>query len=172
MSYSNPARFYARMGPRIVAGLTAESGNVPEDPIAQGVLDAASLEIDLKIGTRYLAPLPQPPGPPAPAPAAQLSRMASLEEQIALWFLYVRRGIGIQETAAAAAKIGYDNAMATLLAISLAKLDLAGCALRIPDESGRHHMLFGSECPHYNPDPEDCDRSLIPGFLDIDGGDR
>jgi len=64
------------------------------------MLAKASTEIDIRIGHRI-------------NPAAVLL-LAGLEEQIAFWFLWVFRGFGEQETAAAAAKVGYDAAIKLL----------------------------------------------------------
>lgn len=125
MSYSTPALLAKRVGPRIFAQLTAESGSVSELPIAQGWLDAASVEIDIRIGNRYVVPVT--------APAAQVSRLGGLEEQIAEWFAWVYRGIGDQESAASAAKVGYDAAMKLLDAIAAGDIDLPGVTLRPPD---------------------------------------
>jgi phage gp36-like protein len=145
-SYSTPEKFSARIGPRIYAGLTGETGT-PDDAIAQGLLDMASLEVNLKIGTRYVTPVTAPP--------AALAMLGSLEEQIALWFGYVRRGIGEQETAASAAKIGYDNAFKTLDAISKATLDLSGAAIRSSSCDIGGGFTVHSECPHFDPLPHD-----------------
>jgi len=146
-SYSTPESFSARIGPRIYAGLTGEDGKTPNDAIAQGLLDAAALEVNLKIGTRYVTPVT--------APLAVVAMLASLEEQIALWFGWVRRGIGEQETAASAAKIGYDNAMKTLQMFATAQLDLAGAALRSSSGDIGGGFYVHSECPHFDPLPHD-----------------
>jgi phage gp36-like protein len=147
VSYSTPATFAKRIGPRIYAGLTGEAGT-PDDSIAQGLLDMASLEVNLKIGTRYVTPVAVPP-----ATLPVIAMLGSLEEQIALWFGYVRRGIGEQETAASAAKIGYDNAFRTLNALSLAQLDLSGAAIRSSTTDIGGGFFIGSERPHFNPLP-------------------
>lgn len=122
MSYSTPLLFSARIGPRVYAQLTAESGDTAEDNIAQGWLNAATVEIDIRIGSRYVVPVTAPP--------VQLTRLGGLEEQIALWFAYVYRGIGDQESAASAAKVGYDAAMKLLDAIMNGDLDLTGVLVR------------------------------------------
>ena len=146
MSYSNPTRMAGRVGPTILFGLTAESGSIPDDTITQAMLDAASLEINVKVGTRYGVPVTN---------KTQVNILAALEEQIALWFLYVRRGIGEQETAASAAKIGYDNAFKTLQMLATAQIDLDGAALRDdPSDQGGGFILKG-ERPHFNPPEED-----------------
>jgi phage gp36-like protein len=122
MSYSTPTLLATRVVPRIFAQLTAESGSVADTTIAQGWLDAASLDIDIRIGTRYVVPVT--------APAAVVSRLGGLEEQIAEWFGWVYRGISDQDAAAAAAKVGYDAAMKFLDAVAAGDLDLPGAALR------------------------------------------
>ena len=143
-SYSTPSHFYARVGPRIAAGLTAESGTTPNDSITQGLLDAASNEINIKIGTRYLTPLNSTTSP------VGVVLLAGLEEQIALWFAYVRRGIGNQETAASAANLGYTNAMATLLMLSKAELDLDDALVRSDASDLGGGFVLRGECPHFN----------------------
>ena len=100
MSYSTAANLAKRIGPKIYADLTTEVGAAPSDTVATDELANASKEIDIRIGARTNA-------------TAKLL-LANLEEQIALWFLWVRRGIGEQETAAAAAKVGYDAAIKLL----------------------------------------------------------
>ena len=149
MSYSTPAKFYARVGPRIAAGLTAESGSTPNDTVTQGLLDAASLEIDIKVGTRYITPLN-----PAFSPVS-VSLLAGLEEQIGLWMGYVRRGIGNQETAASAANLGYTNAMATLLMLAKAELDLDDALVRSDASDLGGGFVLRGECPHFNQPIED-----------------
>ena len=149
MSYSTPARFYARVGPRIAAGLTAESGPTPNDGITQGLLDAASNEINVKIGTRYFTPLNTIISP------VSVVLMAGLEEQIALWFGYVRRGIGNQETAASAANLGYTNALATLMMIAKAELDLDDAQTRYDASDIAGGFVLRGECPHFNQPIED-----------------
>jgi phage gp36-like protein len=148
-SYSTPARFYATVGPRIAAGLTAESGSTPDDAVTQGLLDRAAAEINVKIGTRYITPLD-----PAVSPISA-GLMAGLEEQIALWKAYVRRGIGNQETAASAANIGYVNAMATLLMIAKAELDLDDAQVRTDASDLGGGFVLRGECPHFNQPVED-----------------
>lgn len=149
MSYSTPSRFYARIGPRIAAGVTAESGSIPDDVIAQGLLDAASNEVNIKIGTRYITPVD-----PRTSPVSALL-LAGLEEQIALWFAYVRRGIGNQETAASAANLGYTNAMATLLLLSKAELDLDDALVRADASDLGGGFVLRGEKPHFNQPIED-----------------
>jgi hypothetical protein len=149
LSYSTPALFFARIGPRIAAGLTAETGTTPDNSIAQGLLDAASLEINVKLGTRYLTPLD-----PTISPVS-VGLMAGLEEQIGLWMGYVRRGIGNQETAASAANLGYTNAMATLLMISKAELDLDDAQTRDDASDIAGGFVLRGECPHFNQPIED-----------------
>ena len=147
MSYSTPERLSKRIGPRIYAGLTAENGTVANDDVAQGALDNASNEVNLKIGTRYVWPVLAPP--------AVLASLRSLEEQIAHWLLYVYRGFGPQETGAAAAKVGYDSAMATLLQISKAELDLYGAAIRDSETDPGGGFVLISETPHFDPPDDD-----------------
>ena len=149
MSYSTPTKWYARVGPRIAAGLTAESGTTPDNAIAQGLLDAASNEINVKIGTRYTTPLDSTISP------VSVGLMAGLEEQIGLWLAYVRRGIGNQETAASAANLGYTNAMATLLMISKAELDLDDAQTRDDASDIAGGFVLRGECPHFNQPIED-----------------
>ena len=149
MSYSTPDKFYNRVGPRIAAGLTAESGQAPDDDVTQGLLDAASNEINIKIGTRYITPLNSTTSP------VGVVLLAGLEEQIALWFGYVRRGIGNQETAASAANLGYTNAMATLLMLSKAELDLDDALVRSDASDLGGGFVLRGDCPHFNQPIED-----------------
>ena len=100
MSYSTAAALSKRIGPKIYSGLTAEAGAAPTDVPAEDALDRAMKEIDVRVGHR--------------TNATAVALLAGLEEQIAHWFLWVRRGIGDQETAAAAAKVGYDAAIKLL----------------------------------------------------------
>jgi phage gp36-like protein len=147
LSYSTPAKLAKRMKPRIYAGLTGD-GVVPDDNVAQGFLDSASRDINMKIGTRYVAPVTGPP--------ERIADLANIEEQIAHWLLYVAAGFSEQDTAAAAAYKGYQNAMATLAMIAKSDLDLPGAALRDDgsDDDTASGFIMGSETPHYNP-PDD-----------------
>lgn len=102
MSYSTPASLAKRIGPRIYVQLTAEAGEVvPDATVAQNHLDKAMLEIDVRVGHR--------------GNADAVALLAGLEEQIALWFMWSQyRAFGEQEASAAAAKVGYDNAIGLL----------------------------------------------------------
>ncbi len=142
-SYSTPEKLAARMGPRLYAGLSGD-GVTPNASIAQGMLDAASLEINPKIGTRYVTPVTEP---------TRKLELGAMEEQIAFWLLYVKNGFGVQDTGAAAAKLGYDNAMKTLDKIAASDLDLPGAELRDDgsDEDAGSGFIMQSEAPHYNP---------------------
>jgi phage gp36-like protein len=142
-SYSTPENLAKRIGARIYAGLSGD-GVTSDDAIAQGMLDAATREIHRKIGTRYVTPVTEP---------TRRLELGDLEEQIAYWLLYVRNGFGPQDTGAAAAKIGYDNAIATLLLISKSELDLPGAAPRDDgsDDDTASGFIMQSETPHYKP---------------------
>jgi phage gp36-like protein len=163
MSYSTADKLATRIGPRIYFQLTAEDGSIPDDRVAVDMLRAASLEVDVKIATRYRAPVTQPP--------AIVDQLAGLEEQIAYWFLWVRRGFGMQDTAASAAKVGYDSAMKTLGDIADGKLDLPGAGWRDPYGPNQvSGTVWGSERPVFLP-PNDLDKPYGP-FDDDNGPDR
>jgi phage gp36-like protein len=125
MSYSTPTLFKTRVGPRICAQLSSESGTSPTDATIQGWLTAAAADIDIRVGNRYVAPVA--------APAAIVLQLGGLEAQIAEWFGWVYRGIGDQESAASAAKVGYDAAMKFLDAVMNGDADLPGVAPRPED---------------------------------------
>lgn len=128
MSYSTPTLFAGRIGPRVLAQLSAETGTSVSTSVIQGWLTAASAEIDVRVGNRYTVPVT--------APAAAVTQLAGLEEQIAEWFAWVYRGIGDQESAASAAKVGYDAAMKLLDAIASGDIDLTGVLVRVVPAPG------------------------------------
>jgi phage gp36-like protein len=141
VSYSTPEKLAARIGPRLYAQLTAETGNASDDVVAQGWLDAASMDIDIRIGNVYTVPVT--------APLGQLLRLAGFEEQIALWFGWVYRGIGDQESAAAAAKVGYDKTMDFLDKIAAGTIDLPGVTPRLVITTGTAGVGWKSNTPVY-----------------------
>lgn len=136
MSYSTPTNLYLRIGPRIALGLTAEPPDVaPDDDIAQASLTNAMLEIDARVGHR--------------TQADAVALLAGLEEQIALWFLYVYRGFSESETAAAAAKVGYDAAIRLLESGDLnlppedpTAVGAGGWASNVPVYTATRHRAF------------------------------
>src|ERR1035441_8713563 len=65
------------------------------------------------------------------------------------------RGIGNQETAASAANLGYTNAMATLLMLSKAELDLDDALVRSDASALGGGFVLRGECPHFNQPIED-----------------
>jgi phage gp36-like protein len=127
MSYSTPASFFAGIGPRQRAQLSAESpSSAPDEPVIQGWLNKASKQINMRIGIRYVAPVTGPP--------AVISNLSELEEQIALFFGYVYRGIDDES-----AKVGYQAAMDFLNGIAKGEFDLVGVGPRpdpAPGDSG------------------------------------
>ena len=128
MSYATYNSFTSRVGPRTLAQLTAETGTTPSNSVITAQLLTASRKIDLILSTRYVVPVTGPVG--------TLPQLAVLEEDITLWMLWADfRGIGDQESAAAAAKFGYDEAMKILNAIADGDRDLPGVALRPADTS-------------------------------------
>lgn len=143
ISYSTPDNLAARIGPRIYAQLTAETGTVPDDVVAQGWLDTAANTINLRLEGR-----PRPYVTPVTAPAVVVQRLAGLEEEIALWRAWVYRGIGDQESAAAAAKVDYDAAMKFLDEVAAGDKDLPGAALQ-PDPTSTTGSGWKSNTPVY-----------------------
>lgn len=97
MSYSTPASFYLRIGPRLLQQILIPAGATdPDDDVVQGFLDKAMLDIDVRIGHR--------------TNAAAVALLAGLEEQIALWFAWgTYRAFGPGETQAGGAYEGYVN---------------------------------------------------------------
>jgi phage gp36-like protein len=165
MSYSDPESLSARIGPRIYSQLTAEDGSIPDQPIAQGMLDAASLEVDIRVGTRYTTPVTT-----ATSTQAVVNQLGGLEEQIAYWFLWVRRGFSDQDTAARAAKVGYDNAMKLLDQIASGGLDLPGTTPRpIYQGTLASGSIWGSERPVFLP-PNDLENPYGPFDDESNGG--
>lgn len=141
MSYSTPTLFAARIGPRILAQLSAESGTAVSTSVIQGWLTAATNTIDIRIGNRYTVPVT--------APATQLTRLGAIEEDIALWGAWVYRGIGDQESAASAAKVGYDAAMKLLDAVAAGDIDLTGVTLRPAEVTTTDTANWKSNMPVY-----------------------
>ena len=97
MSYSTPAAFYLRIGPRLLQQVLIPAGATdPDDTVVQGFLDKAMLDIDVRIGHR--------------TNADAVALLAGLEEQIALWFAWGHyRAFGPGETQAAGAYESYQN---------------------------------------------------------------
>jgi phage gp36-like protein len=140
-SYSTPERLAARISPKIYADLTADTGTVPDDSVGQAMLDAAATEINVRIGNRYATPVTAPP--------VQLTRLAGIEEPIAYWMLWVRKGFSEDDPAAKAAYNGADRAYKLLDDIAKGVIDLPGVALRLVVTTGTTGAGWKSNTPVY-----------------------
>jgi phage gp36-like protein len=147
MSYSTPTAFYKRIGETLQYQLTAETSDTPDDTVAQGILDAASLDVNIRVGNRYATPVL--------APADQVARLAALEEQIAHWLLFVRKGFSEDDPAAKAAFSQADRAYKILDSIAKGGeggIDLVGAAPRLVVTTGTQGIGWQSNVPVYTKD--------------------
>ena len=148
MSYGSPASFAAKLGPKLLTQLSAESGTVPSDPVIQGWLTSATRTVNAKVGTRYTTPVT--------GPADQLAQLEELEYAIALYRAWQYRGVNEQDNPA---KLEMVNAIETLNAIAgigmaNPKLNLTGCAEQLVITTATSSNIragFTSELSHFDP---------------------
>lgn len=118
-----------------LAELTTESGSTPDAAVVTEAIAKADAEIDSYLGIIYSVPLSVPP-----------SRVRALSEDIAIYYLYLRRS-----TVPEARQKAYDDAIAFLQLLAAGKAT-------IPDDgsgetaAGSHSVQFSSATSIFNRD--------------------
>ncbi len=152
MSYATTTAFAARLGPAIFLQLTAEAGATePDLGVAQGHLDTASAQIDVRIDARYVTPVASPP--------QVIRRLAALECDVATYYAWAYRGVKDSDNPATPMR---DAAMKVLQDIQDAELDLSGAPTReMSDSSGAASFGVFSETSRFNP-PDSWGEDIFP----------
>ena len=102
-AYASPADMAGILSPKLLAQLSAPSGDIPDGTVIQLCLDLAAAELNARIQQQYVVPVTGPA-----SALAQLKRFNSIG---AAWFLFEHRGVSDSDQAAAAAFKSWERVL-------------------------------------------------------------